>query len=168
MEWFLAQLRKGLNPRTYVLLGLLVAVLLWIQALDARQKALRAKAAAGPAPPAAVPAVAASATPRANPEAVRPGWGADPFARRFSAAGDRVTARAPRRGQSAASRARATGLYLQGVMSGPLGRTALINGSVVREGERIGGREVLQIGRRSVVLLENGTVVTLTLQGEGR
>ena len=53
-------------------------------------------------------------------------------------------------------------------MSGPLGRSALINGSVVREGERIGTREVLQIGRRSVLLLDNGNVVTLTLQGEGR
>jgi hypothetical protein len=39
---------------------------------------------------------------------------------------------------------------------------------VVREGERIGTREVLQIGRRSVVLLDNGTVVTISLQGEGR
>jgi hypothetical protein len=168
VDWLLRQVRKGLNPRTYVLLGLLLAVLLWIHALDARQKGLRAKAAAAPAPPPAVPAVAASAAPRANPEAVSPGWGADPFARRFSAAGDRGSARAPQRAQSAAARARATGLYLQGVMSGPLGRTALINGSVVREGERIGGREVLQIGRRSVVLLENGTVVTLNLQGEGR
>lgn len=168
MNWILRQLRKGLNPRTYVLLGLLLAVLLWIQALDARQNALRAKVGAGGAPAAAIAAVPATAARRAKVEAVSPGWGENPFARRFSAADDGGTARAASRTRSAGRSARATGLYLQGVMSGPLGRSALINGNVVHEGERVGGREVLQIGRRSVVLLENGTVVTLNLQGEGR
>ena len=52
-------------------------------------------------------------------------------------------------------------------MNSPAGRTALINGEVYREGERIGAREVLQIGTRSVLLLDNGTVTTLTLRGDG-
>jgi hypothetical protein len=56
---------------------------------------------------------------------------------------------------------------LQGVMNGPMGRTALVNGEVVREGDRFAGREVLQIGARSVLILDHGTVVTLTLKGDG-
>jgi hypothetical protein len=52
-------------------------------------------------------------------------------------------------------------------MNGPAGRTALINGEVYREGERVGSREVLQIGARSVLLLDKGTVTTLTLKGDG-
>ncbi|HEY7726959.1 MAG TPA: hypothetical protein VID50_00730 [Candidatus Eisenbacteria bacterium] len=166
MEWLIRQLRQGANPRTYVLVGLLAAVLVWIHSVDERQKELRGRAQAASAPAAAVAAVPAPGARRAAFEAVGPGWGRDPFERRFSAAGDEGTARAAQRtpGRSAGS----TGLYLQGVMSGPLGRTALINGTVCREGERLGTREVLQIGRRSVLLLDQGTVVTLYLQGEGR
>jgi hypothetical protein len=168
VDWVLRQLKKGMNPRTFILLGLLVAVLIWIQSLEARQKALRASGDAAAVPAAAVAAAPAARARRAAPDAVNPGWGEDPFARRFSAAGDEGTARAVQRTRGEGSPARPTGLYLQGVMTGPLGRTALINGNVVREGERIGTREVLQIGRRSVVLLDNGTVVTISLQGEGR
>jgi hypothetical protein len=52
-------------------------------------------------------------------------------------------------------------------MEGPMGRTALINGDIYREGQRIGTREVLQIGRRAVMLLDHGTVTTLMLKGDG-
>jgi len=156
-----------MRPGTLILLGILVAAFLWTRSRGERRVAPPAPAGAGAAPAAAVAAPPAAER-RAEPEAVGPGWGEDPFARRFSAAGEEGTPRADRRVQAGGTPAKVTGLYLQGVMSGPLGRTALINGNVVREGERIGNREVLQIGRRSVVLLENGNVVTLSLQGEGR
>jgi len=60
-----------------------------------------------------------------------------------------------------------SGLYLQGIMDGPLGKTALINGDIYREGQRIGSREVIQIGRKSVMLLDHGNVTTLMLKGDG-
>jgi hypothetical protein len=51
-------------------------------------------------------------------------------------------------------------------MNGPSGRTALFIGEVYREGERVGSREILQIGARTVMLMDNGTVTTLTLKGD--
>jgi hypothetical protein len=165
MDWLREQVKRGMNLRTYVLVAFLVATLAWIHSLDERQRALRAKASAsGQAMPAKATAVAAGEKhgPSTPTEA---GWGRDPFANRFGV----VTAgsgssRPAQRGRSTPA---ATGLYLQGVMNGPAGRTALINGEVYREGERIGSREVLQIGTRSVLLLDNGTVTTLTLRGDG-
>jgi hypothetical protein len=115
--------------------------------------------AGGPPPPAAVAATArkdGSSTP------TEPGWGRDPFERRFGAENARGPAPRTRRAAPADP-----GLWLQGVMNGPAGRTALINGEVYREGERVGSREVLQIGARSVLLLDKGTVTTLTLKGDG-
>lgn len=166
MDWLRGQLKRGMNPRTYVLVAFLVATLFWIQSLDERQRALRAKAvAAGSQAPMTAVAVdpalkEGSSTPTDS------GWGRDPFASRFGAvpAGAAGSARPSQRVRPAPQ---ATGLYLQGVMNGPAGRTALINGEVYREGERIGAREVLQIGTRSVLLLDNGTVTTLTLRGDG-
>ena len=165
MEWLREQVKRGMNPRTYVLGAFLLATLLWIRSLDERQQALRAKAsAAGSTPPAQAVAVDA----RGNLDASTPteaGWGRDPFANRFGVAvGSGGAARPAQRGRPAPA---PTGLYLQGVMNGPAGRSALINGDVYREGERIGSREVLQIGTRSVLLLDNGTVTTLTLRGDG-
>ena len=52
-------------------------------------------------------------------------------------------------------------------MYGPLGRTALINGDIYREGQHVGTREVIQIGQRSVILMDQGILTTLTLKGEG-
>lgn len=169
MDWFRDQVKKGMNPRSYALVGFLVAVLFWIHSLDVKQNALRAKnGAAGSAPAAAVlaPGRAGVGKGTAASFASTPsGWGRDPFERRVMDAGEepgkgRV---APRGGTTPAP----TGLYLQGIMNGPMGRTALINGDIYREGQRIGAREVIQIGRRSVMILDHGTVTTLTLKGEG-
>jgi hypothetical protein len=168
MDWLRDQVKRGMNPRTYVLVGLLVATLVWIQSLDERQRALRAKArASSPPPAAAVAAVAVASAGRQGPTTpAAAGWGRDPFEQRFGLPGSGVpaSARPPKRARNAPV---ATGLYLQGVMKGPAGRTALINGEVYREGERVGSGEVLQIGTRSVLLLEGGTVKTLTLKGDG-
>jgi len=92
-----------------------------------------------------------------------PGWGGDPFDRRFR------LGKEPSSEPAAEARpsGRGAGLFLQGVMNGPRGRTALVNGEVVHEGDRIAGREVLQIGARSVLVLDHGTVITLSLKGEG-
>lgn len=165
MDWLRGQLKRGMNPRTYVLVAFLVATLFWIQSLDERERALRAKASAAGGSPA--PAVAVNpALKEGSSTPTDSGWGRDPFASRFGAlpAGASGSARSSQHGRPAPQ---ATGLYLQGVMNGPAGRTALINGEVYREGERIGAREVLQIGTRSVLLLDNGTVTTLTLRGDG-
>jgi len=159
MNWVVEQAKHGMNARTYVLIGLLVVTLVYVQSLDEQQKRARARArlAGGPPPAAAVVAVA----PRTGiTTPTEPGWGRDPFERRFDTQA---------RGRIPAARRPAPsdpGIWLQGVMNGPSGRTALINGEVYREGERVGSREVLQIGTRSVLLLDKGTVTTLTLKGE--
>ena len=89
MDWLRDQVRKGLNPRTYVLAGLLILVLIWIQSLDAKQKALRARASVAVATVAKAPATPASSKERSSeafPEVV--GWGRDPFERRILDAGE--------------------------------------------------------------------------------
>ena len=166
MDWFRDQMKRGMNPRTYVLVAFLVGVLLWIQVLDQKQKALRAKNPAvtlAPAP--AIPAVRHEERDAAHASMTPPGWGGDPFQRRLADVRESPGAAGPV--------ARATpspvgsGLYLQGIMDGPLGKTALINGDIYREGQRIGSREVIQIGRKSVMLLDHGNVTTLMLKGDG-
>src|SRR5512134_1501322 len=102
MSWLGGQIRKGMNVRTYVLVGVLAGILIWMQSIDARQRAIRARALASP-PGAGQPAPAlpvAAGARKAMLAAVSPGWGADPFARRFSAAGEDWTARAAPRGQA--------------------------------------------------------------------
>ncbi len=163
MQWLRKQMREGMNTRTYVLVGLLLAVLLWIHSLDEKTRSLRSRTAAGggAAPAPAVLATASGRNDAATP--TPPGWGGDPFDRRFRL-GREPNSESVSNGKPSA---RASGLFLQGVMSGPRGRTALVNGEVVREGDRIAGREVLQIGARSVLVLDHGTVITLSLKGEG-
>ncbi len=166
MAWWREQLRRGLHPRTYVLVALLLLTLVWIGVMDRKAASLRARGRAAAA--AAVPASKAAAEPvvrRALLAGVSAGWGSDPFGRRFPASGDEASARSATPAAKGVE-PRGTRLYLQGVMAGPLGRSALINGSVYREGERIGALEVLQIGRKSVLLLDHGTVTTLRLQGD--
>ncbi|HEY2924504.1 MAG TPA: hypothetical protein VGJ98_06010 [Candidatus Eisenbacteria bacterium] len=165
MDWFRDQVKKGLNPRTLVLLGALAGVLVWIHSLDVKQRELRAKTPAVTIVPLPLPSPARLAE-RGDGRAVAtpPGWGSDPFERRvLDGKGSAGSARSiPRIAAAAAP----VGLYLQGIMEGPMGRTALINGEIYREGQRIGKREVLQIGRRAVMLLDQGTVTTLTLKGD--
>ena len=69
MDWVVRQLRKGMNARSFILLGILVAVLLWIRALDSRQKSLRALTGSAPLPVAVAAAPDGSAR-RAVPAAV--------------------------------------------------------------------------------------------------
>lgn len=165
MSWLKEQARQGMNPRTYVLLGLLVAALLYVQSLDeqAKRARLRAQAAGGPPP---APAQLAIAPKKGLSTPTAAGWGSDPFRRHFGPEAASAPSPAPERHGDAVPAG--AGLELQGVMNGPSGRTALINGEVVREGERLGSREILQIGARTVTLLDRGTVTTLTLKGDGR
>jgi hypothetical protein len=167
MDWFRDQMKKGMNPRTYVLVGFLVIVLVWIQSLDQKRRAIRARTPAvtlAPAPAAPMPAkIAAHDDARAS--ATPPGWGQDPFERRvFGGKEPEGEVRPVNRASGAPA---TSGLYLQGIMDGPAGRTALINGEIVREGQRIGTREVIQIGRKAVMILDKGNVTTLTLKGDG-
>jgi len=167
MDWFQDQMKKGMNPRTYVLVGFLVVALVWIQSMEAKKKAIRASMPAMTVAPAqALPAPAKledQGSMRASPTPL--GWGEDPFERRVfngkeTSGAARPVARTDRVPVD-------TGLYLQGIMDGPMGRTALINGEIYREGQRIGTREVIQIGRKAVMILDKGTVTTLTLKGDG-
>jgi hypothetical protein len=163
MSWLREQARQGMNPRTYVLLGLLIAALVTVQSLDEQSKRarLRARGAGGAPPPAQL---AASAPKQGLSTPTEPGWGSDPFRRRFGPEG--APAAVPPSARREAPLPPGAGLYLQGVMNGPSGRTALINGEVYREGERVGSREILQIGARTVMLMDKGTVTTLTLKGD--
>lgn len=165
MSWLGEQAKQGMNPRTYVLLGLLVAALVYVQSLGDREK--RARLGAGGAGSSAAPPpaqLAASAATRGTSTPTEPGWGSDPFRRRFGPEG--AVEKRPGTAGGAEPAAAGPGLYLQGVMNGPAGRTALINGEVYREGERVGSREIVQIGARTVMLLDKGTVTTLTLKGD--
>ena len=166
MDWFRDQMKKGMNPRSYVLVGFLVLVLIWIQSLDRKQKAIRARTPAVTAAPAAAVPVPTRIPDRGEMRAAAtpPGWGEDPFERRVF--DGKESASAARPVTRAAQAPAPTGLYLQGIMDGPSGRTALINGEIVREGQRIGNREVIQIGRKAVMILDKGNVTTLTLQGD--
>jgi len=161
MDWMREQVKRGMNPRAYVLLGLLAVTLIYIQSLDDQQKRARARAHAAGAPAQVV--VAAPVVKEGPSTPTELGWGRDPFDRHFASGGS-PSAPALRGMRTPVA---ATGLWLQGVMNGPAGRTALINGEVYREGERIGSREVIQIGARSVLLMDHGTVTTLTLKGDG-
>ena len=166
MDWFRDQVKKGMNPRTAVLLGFLAAVLFWIHSLDVKQRELRARTPAvtiAPLPQIPSPARLAERG-DARAAATPQGWGSDPFERKFLDGKESGPARPIARVAAAVV---PIGLYLQGIMVGPMGRTALINGEIYREGQRIGTREVLQIGRRAVMLLDHGTVTTLTLKGDG-
>ena len=163
MQWLRKQIREGMNTRTYALVGVLLAMLLWIYSLDEKTRVLRARSAAGGGA-APAPAMLAGSNDRASaPTPTPPGWGSDPFDRRFRLGTE------PNSEQAVSGRtsARGAGIYLQGVMNGPRGRTALVNGEVVREGDRIAGREVLQIGAHSILVLDHGTVITVSLKGEG-
>ncbi len=167
MDWFRDQVKKGLNVRTYVLLGFLAAMLFWIHSLDVKRRELRAKMPAVTIAPAIAAPSSARLAERSGTRAVATpaGWGSDPFERRVLDGKESMGSVRPIARTAAA--AATTGLYLQGIMEGPMGRTALINGDIYREGQRIGAREVIQIGRKAVMLLDHGTVTTLTLKGDG-
>lgn len=168
MDWFRDQMKKGMNVRTYVLVAFLVATLVWIRSLDQKRREMRARIPAvtiASAPAAPLPARLAERGGK-RAEATPVGWGSDPFERRVFDGKESVGQARPiaRAGQPPLQ----TGLYLQGIMEGPMGRTALINGEIYREGQRIGTREVIQIGRKAVMLLDKGNVSTLTLKGDGQ
>jgi hypothetical protein len=165
MDWFRSGQNGRVSARTYGLVGILALTLIGVHAMDEQQKAARARAVAAATRP--VPAVAAPASRNrdALPAEAAPGWGRDPFSRTFLDAGEAVpAARGGARFKPAPAGAR---MYLQGIMVGAMGRTALINGEVCREGDRVGSYEVLSIGKRSVMLMKNGSVTTLTLRGAG-
>ncbi len=166
MDWFRDQMKKGMNVRTYVLVAFLVATLVWIHSIDQKRREIRARIPAvtiARAPIAPLPARLAERGGR-GAETTPAGWGADPFERRVF--DGKESAGQARPIAHAAQPFLHTGLFLQGIMEGPMGRTALINGDIYREGQRIGTREVIQIGRKAVMLLDKGNVTTLTLKGD--
>ncbi len=163
MDWIRSGQNGRVSARTYGLVAILVLTLVGIHSMDEKQKAARARARAAATSP--TPAVATLATRNrdALPAEAAAGWGRDPFSRTFLDAGDEIPA-----GRKLGLRSGpAAPIYLQGIMVGAMGRTALINGEICREGDRVGSYEVLSIGKRSVMLMKNGSVTTLTIQGDG-
>jgi hypothetical protein len=81
------QVRRGLNLRTYLLLAILVGTIVWVQSLDGRARAMRARSAAvasAPADPIPSPVVTTGSG-GAEP-AEQQSWGRDPFDPKFSGA----------------------------------------------------------------------------------
>ena len=164
MDWIRGGKSGRVSPRTYALVAILVLTILGIRSMDEKQKAARARAQAAATSPTPAVAAVASRNRDALPSEAAAGWGRDPFSRTFLDAGDEVPA-GRRTGLRPAPAG--GGLFLQGIMVGAMGRTALINGDVCREGDRVGPYEVLSIGKRTVMLMKNGSVTTLTIQGGG-
>jgi hypothetical protein len=166
MDWIKGKKSGRVSVRTYVLVAALVATLFSVHSMDEKGKAARARARAVVSTPQA-PAAAALASRNREPleAGAVAGWGRDPFTRSFHDRGDDDGV--VRAGSALVANPAAAGLYLQGVMVGATGRTALINGEVCREGDRVGLYEVLSIGKRSAMLIRNGSVTTLTLKGDG-
>ncbi|HKW51896.1 MAG TPA: hypothetical protein VJQ53_09205 [Candidatus Eisenbacteria bacterium] len=164
MDWIRSGQNGRVSARTYGLVAILVLTLLVIHNMDEQQKAARARARAAATSPTPAVATLATRSRDALPAEAAAGWGRDPFSRTFLDAGDEVPAGrkfGPKPGPAGAP------IYLQGIMVGAMGRTALINGEICREGDRVGSYEVLSIGKRSVMLMKNGSVTTLTIQGDG-
>jgi hypothetical protein len=165
MDWIKSGQSGRVSARTYGLVAILVLTLFGIHSMDEKQQAARARARAAATSPMPAVATPASRNRDALPAEAAAGWGRDPFSRTFLDAGDEVPAG---RRRFASKPGPATGvMFLQGIMVGAMGRTALINGEICREGDRVGSYEVLSIGKRSVMLMKNGSVTTLTIQGDG-
>ena len=164
MDWIKSGQNGRVSARTYGLVAILVLTLFVIHSMDEKQKAARARARAAATSPMPAVATLASRNRDALPAEAAAGWGRDPFSRTFLDAGDEIPG-----GRRLGSRPGPAGapMYLQGIMVGAMGRTALINGEICREGDRVGSYEVLSIGKRSVMLMKNGSVTTLTIQGDG-
>ena len=79
------QLRRGMDPRTYLLLAILVVAIVWVQSLDGRLRAARVRpAAAGAAVPAESDDSPGAVAGARDAESAEPrGWGRDPFDPRF-------------------------------------------------------------------------------------
>jgi hypothetical protein len=164
MDWIRSGQNGRVSARTYGLVAILVLTLIGIHSMDEKQKAARARARAAATSPTPAVAMPANRNRDALPAEAAAGWGRDPFSRTFLDAGDDVPA-----GRRVGVKPGSAGapMYLQGIMVGATGRTALINGEICREGDRVGSYEVLSIGKRSVMLMKNGSVTTLTIQGDG-
>jgi hypothetical protein len=115
------------------------------------------------ATPAASPAVSTAAQTKAiavRPAVARdddfeaPSWSGDPFQRSWRGAAAVATE---------VVRAKPLPLTLSAVVVRPNAKYAIINGKIVREGQRIAGRTVTKIEEAMVVLDDQGVEVTLSL-----
>jgi hypothetical protein len=86
---------------------------------------------------------------------VAPSWSGDPFHRSWQ--GAMAVAQVTR------AQAKPPPLTLSAIVVRPNARYAVINGKIVREGQRIGGRTVTLIEKARVVLDDQGVEVTLSL-----
>ena len=153
----------GSGGRVYLLLAALLGVLLWTRSLDVKARALKSGRRLAPVATTLLSAPAQLAVEGMSAgAALDSGWGRDPFERRVAEVGDQERSGSPPGAGPAAAPA---ALRLEGIMVGPQGRAAVINGEIYREGERVGSCEVIQIGRNRVVLSDHGITRTLELAG---
>jgi hypothetical protein len=168
-----------LTKSTYGAVGVLVLVLLVIGGMDLQIKKSKARArslvAAAPVAPAVPGVVAQNANAAVSQsslgwESMNGGleWGADPFTGKFrilvpqsegetasDEEGPEVTVTAPR---------------LEGIVRGPNGNMALVNGQLMRVGSTMNCIRLIHIGQDHVILSQGGRQMRLTmcpLQGRG-
>ncbi|MFH0777836.1 MAG: hypothetical protein V2A71_04310 [Candidatus Eisenbacteria bacterium] len=153
-----------MSKSTYVVIGVLVVVLLAIGGMDQQMKKNRARGRSLSAAPqemnlvASVPASSQQDVVDTNLE-----WGADPFGDKFSLP---IT---PSEGEAApGSEGPESGIVppasrLQGIARGPGGEIALIDGELMRPGDRVGKMRLMHIGQDYVILAGGGQTVRLAL-----
>jgi hypothetical protein len=151
-----------------ILIGVLVATVLWVLSLDSKVKRARAKNRAAKASAqnpvqAALEAVDRTVRPQLQIAAgdLSPFWGADPFDRPFTREFDMDELEV---GDEVVEKPDALVLY--GVIIGERGATALIDRTVCEVGDTISGYRVEAISKERVLLrrLRDGSTRELTVE----
>ena len=163
-----------LSKSTYLAGGVLVLALLVIGGMDLQIKKSKARARSlGGAAPAVPEAAAQDVGPAVNRGNLgwartdgRLEWGADPFGNRFHISLPQADD-APGADEEEVEGTPAVP-SLQGIITGPGGKMALINGELMRVGDRLNEIRLLHIGEDYVAVSQSGRSMTLTMDPQQR
>ncbi len=160
---------QHMTKRTMILLGLTVAasIFLLVDFLWLSKKPQSPRKSANPpavsrsleAKPSPKPSAAPAATPRrrlAPPPPPNQPWQRDPFAMQEN--------RLPQRPKPAIQ---FSGFKLSGIIEGPEGYRALVNGHVVRPGDQVDGARIVRITLKGVEIEKDGQTRFLPLTEKG-